>query len=174
MNFCPKCNYLLDITKIDIDDNKDVILKLSTLFELLASDTNISNYTIEVSLDDVLQSKKYTKLSSSDKKIIDKLYENNNKIISSKFICNYCNYTKNITKTTLIYQLNSEITSKKLTNSDIFLMINDPLIPHTNDYTCINKECETHKNFKLKDAIFYKDRGIFAMQTICTVCNHKI
>ena len=50
------------------------------------------------------------------------------------------------------------------------LTCKDPLLPHTHDYTCKNPGCISHKDIKLKDAIFYKERNSYRVNYICTIC----
>jgi hypothetical protein len=97
-------------------------------------------------------------------------------IISSgaEFRCENCNFTKQITETTLLYQVNMEDKIVKLkTLEENQLMCQDPLMPHTHDYTCKNPSCITHKNLSLKDSIFYKDKNSYKLNYICCVCYYS-
>ena len=173
MYFCPICSYLLDISKssnkADIEDTI-TINNTDELFKLLSSNTELSNYNLTFSKDDIIKNKKYKKLEDFDKQKIEKIYEN---LISSgaKFECPNCYYNKEITKTTLLYQIiidDKISTIKSLEENE--LISKDPLLPHTHDYICKNTDCNTYKNNSLKDAVFYKEKGSYKVNYICCVC----
>jgi len=174
MYFCPICSYVLDIGKsTNKDDNIDDYIKINNidnLFKLLSDNTDLSNYKPLFTKDDIIKNKKYKKISDVDKNKINQLYDN---IISSgaEFKCPYCNYSKDITKTTLLYQItldDNPIIIKSLEENKLITM--DPLLPHTHDYTCKNINCDTHKNINLKNAVFYKDKNNYKVNYICCNC----
>ena len=40
------------------------------------------------------------------------------------------------------------------------------LVPHTQNYTCKNPNCSTHKNPLTKDSVFYKERNSYKLTYI--------
>ena len=178
MYFCPICSYVLDIGKSnnkDEDENNTNIIKISNvddMFKLLADNTDLYNYKPTFNKYDIIKNKKYKKISESDKNKINQLYDN---IIYSgaEFKCPNCNYNKEIITTTLLYQITIDdkpTTIKSLDENKLITM--NPILPHTHDYTCKNLDCSTHKNIKLKNAVFYKEKGSYKVNYICCVCNY--
>ena len=173
MYFCPICEYILDISKSNIKDEESDHMNISNaddIFKLLSSNLDLSDYKPTISKDDIIKNKKYKKLSDKDKLSIDKLYDES---ISSgaEFKCPNCNYSKEITKTTLLYQITND---NKLTIikdiSENKLITMNPILPHTHDYTCKNIDCQTHKDASLKNSVFYKEKGSYKVNYICCIC----
>ena len=79
---------------------------------ILGIDSEIKR-TIIFSKEELELNKKYKKISNSDKNKINQLY-NNNIIINAEFNCPNCNYSKEITETTLLYQI--DVIDKTTTN----------------------------------------------------------
>ena len=176
MYFCPNCSYLFDISKsskISKDDNRNIIKKPADIFVKLENNEDLSNYKADFSKDEIQKNKKYLKLSDEDKMIINNLFEET--ILSgADFKCENCNFTKQITETTLLYQINlgdKNLNYKTLEENQ--LLCKDPLMPHTHDYTCKNPNCETHKKPELKDSIFYKEKKSYKLNYICCVCHYN-
>ena len=175
MYFCPNCSYLFDIGKsstISNIDNRKLIPKVADLFKLLNNDDKIdlSVYKAEFSKEELSKNKKYQKLPDNFKNNISQIF---NDIVATNahFKCNNCNFTKNITETTLLYQIDVENNNSKLTNFDENkLSFNDPIYPHTHDYNCKNPKCDTHKKPELKDSIFYRNKHSYKVNYICGVC----
>jgi hypothetical protein len=116
------------------------------------------------------KNKKYQKLKEEEKIKMNQLFE---EIVSSgaEFKCDNCNFSKQITETTLLYQINLEdkvVKIKSLEENE--LICKDPLLPHTHDYTCKNPSCITHKNPDLKDSVFLREKSSYKLNYICTVC----
>jgi len=131
----------------------------------------LTKYTIAFTKDELIKNKKYQKLTEENKQKINILFDEN--IYSgAEFKCNNCNNTKQINETTLLYEINLDnTTNNKIKNiKENKLMCKDPLLPHVHDYNCKNPECATHKNLKLKDAVFYKEKNSYNINYICTVC----
>jgi hypothetical protein len=171
MYFCPNCSYILDISKssaISKDDAAKIPLtKISDAFKILDNNDDITKYKAEFSKEDFYKNKK---IKNYDKNVLNQLF--NDVVLSGEqFICNNCNHKKQINETTLLYQINLEDTSHKIYNiEENKLIVNDPLLPHTRDYTCKNINCSTYKNNNLKDAVFYKNKNSYKVNYICTVC----
>ena len=177
MYFCPNCSYLFDIAKSSKlskeIDTRDVIKKIPDAFKKLKDNENLSKYKAEFSKDEMAKNKKYQKLKEDDKIKINQLFE---EIVSSgaEFKCNNCNFSKQITETTLLYQINLEDKVVKIKSlEENKLICKDPLLPHTRDYTCKNPSCITHKNTSIKDAVFLREKSSYKLNYICTVCYYN-
>lgn len=171
MEFCPQCNFLFDINKSSTDD-KILLSKVNDVFVELEKKSNLLNYKVNFSKDDIIKHKKYNTLSDNDKKNINLLF--NNISISAEFKCNNCNYVKPINQTILLYQINNQDINNndnKSLNINKYI-INNPLLPHTHNYTCKNINCKTHKDNKLKDSVFYHDDKTYKLIYVCCVCYH--
>jgi hypothetical protein len=180
MHFCPNCSYLFDISKSSIVketnlsstlDSDTKSLTLNDVFKKLEEKDDLTKYTIAFTKDELIKNKKYQKLTDENKQKLNILFDDN--IYSgAEFKCNNCNNTKQISETTLLYEINLDnTTNNKIKNiKENKLMCKDPLLPHTQDYVCKNPECPTHKNTKLRDAVFYKEKNTYNINYICTVC----
>lgn len=177
MYFCPKCSYLFDISKssntIKVNDTRISINKVIDAINLFEEGTNFSNYKATFPREEINKNKKYQKIKEEDKIKFNQIFE---ELISSgaEFKCNNCNNSKQITETTLLYQLNMENKFIKVTSlEENQLLCNDPILPHTHDYICKNLSCITHKEPKRKDAIFYKDGISYRVNYICCLCYYN-
>jgi len=180
MHFCPNCSYLFDISKSSIvkdtetsstQDSDTKSLTLNDVFKKLEEKDDLTKYTIAFTKDELIKNKKYQKLTDENKQKLNILFDDN--IYSgAEFKCNNCNNTKQISETTLLYEINLDnTTNNKIKNiKENKLMCKDPLLPHTQDYVCKNPEYPTHKNTKLRDAVFYKEKNSYNINYICTVC----
>jgi hypothetical protein len=175
MYFCPNCSYLFDITKsstISSIDTRKSITKIPELFKLLENDNNLdlSKYKSDFTKEELYKNKKYQKLSDNIKNNILQIFDDVS-ITNAQFKCDNCNFTKNITETTLLYQINVDNDNTKISNiEENKLLFNDPLYPHTHDYSCKNPNCDTHKKPNLKDSIFYRNKNSYRINYICGVC----
>ena len=174
MYFCPNCSYILDITKSSaiqtIDDNRIILLKPTAIFKLLDDNINLTNYKADFLKEELFKNKKYQKLKENEKNKINELFEEN-QISCAEFKCDICNYTKKINETTLLYKISMN-TNVSINNTIIenTLITKNPILPHTRDYTCKNPSCITHKNYDIKDSIFYKEKNIFKVNYIFCIC----
>lgn len=173
MYFCEKCYYIFDITKsskVTKEDNRKVISKFVEALAKLEAGEDLSQYKGEFSKEEMGKNKKYQKLNDTDKIKLNQLFD---EMVASgaEFKCENCNYSKMITETTLLYQINLEdkvATIRSLEENE--LMTHDPLLPHTHDYTCKNPNCTTHKNPETKDAVFFREKKSYKVNYICTKC----
>jgi hypothetical protein len=182
MHFCPNCSYLFDISKSSIVNDKKISqlqnsdsetksITINDIFKKIEENEDLTKYTIAFTKDELIKNKKYQKLTDENKQKLNTLFDEN--IYSgAEFKCNNCNNTKQINETTLLYEVNLDnTTNNKIKNiKDNKLLCKDPLLPHTQDYICKNPECATHKNTKLRDAVFYKEKNSYNINYVCTVC----
>ena len=175
MYFCPECSYILDISKISNttkeNNIKKIIDKPNDLFKLLENNEDLTQYSTLFTKEELILNKKYKKLSANDKNKIYQLY-NSNIITSAEFNCPNCNYSKEITETTLLYQIDiidkTTINIKSLDENK--LITSNQLLINTKDYTCKNTECKTHTDNSLKESVMYKDRNNYCINYICKSC----
>lgn len=171
MYYCNKCSYILDLIKDETKKNS--ITDIDIFFDIIEQNKNINNYNIDITLDKIKSNKKYKKLSEDKKKILNSLqYDKHNNIL---FNCDNCNNKISIMETMLLYEIdytnsNNKDITKKYNYDDINLLINDPLLAHTNNYICINNKCITHKEVKKKDAVMTRYKDNYKMHYICTSC----
>jgi hypothetical protein len=176
MYFCDKCFYLFDITKsskVSKEDNRKSITKVSDVLIKLDENEDMTKYKAEFSKEELYKNKKYQKLDDSDKNKLNLLFED---VVSSgaEFKCENCNYTKQITETTILYQINMEDKVEQIKNlEENELTTKDPTLPHTHDYTCKNPNCTTHKKPELKDAVFLREKNSYKLNYICCVCYYN-
>jgi hypothetical protein len=177
MNFCPNCSNILDyVKKINEPINYISIKKLVDLFKLIDSNEDLSNYKADFDKVELLENKKYIKLSDNIKKNIDILFTDRNSLnTETKYKCINCGYTKLINDTIRIYYNNLDSNNYIFdkTNDEYKLICYDPLNPHTKDYICKNEKCVTHTQKELKNAVFYKNKNEYNINYICCICYTK-
>jgi hypothetical protein len=172
MEYCPNCEYLLDISKVTESDIL-IIDDINKLFELIDNKDDLTTYKLILSKEELLKNKKFLKLNKKLKEsIISSIINNIN--YNVYFICNNCNYKTPIDKSIKLYEIDTSniVTNYEYIKDELILMSKDPLLPHTNNYICINPKCETHKNNDLKNAILYKSNS-FKMNYACCICYYN-
>jgi hypothetical protein len=176
MNFCPKCSYLFDIKASNNDnDNRIILSKINDVFIKIENNENLSNYKVIFSKEELLKNKKYNNLKDEQKEDLEKIF-NNKTLIGAEFECNNCGFIKPINETILLYQIlsNETICEDKTNNIEENKFItNNPLLPHTHNYTCKNPKCITHEKEELKDCIFIHDTNTYKLIYICCICYYK-
>ena len=177
MYFCPNCSYLFDISKsstiLKTEDDRVILKKIPDLFKKIDDKEDLSKFKAEFSKEELGKNKRYQKLSDNEKIQVNQVFED--MIVSgAEFKCNNCNYKKQITETTLLYQIITQDKFIKIKNLDENkLLCHDPTYPHTHDYTCKNPNCETHKKPDLKDSIFIREKNSYKLNYICCVCYYN-
>ena len=172
MSFCPICSYAFDISKSsDLKDDRTVISKVVDVLKMIEEKDDLSTYKASFPREEMIKNKKYLKLPDETKKKIELIFDES-LTSGAEFRCNNCNFSKKITETTLLYQIKIDDKVIKIKNVDENeLLYNDPLMPHTKDYTCKNPSCISHKKSELKDSIFYRDdNNNYKINYICGVC----
>lgn len=174
--FCPNCLYTLGINKKTSLDSIDltVIDKVDDFLKLFQNNKfSKSEYSLGFSKDELLKSKKYSKLSSSDKSKIDTLFQG--LIVNAELSCTNCGYNSDITETKKIYEYNiSDAVNLVRTLEDNKLLTLDPTLPRTKDFTCKNVKCETVTNKKsFKEAVWIRTPKNFSVEYICCSCYYS-
>ena len=172
MYFCNECNYSYDIgksTNLEVD-NKTIIKKTPDIYKKLENNEDLKNYKTDIKIDDIKKNSKYKELDDNQKKNIDKLYEDT---ISSgiNFKCTNCDHSKEITESILLYNLDLNNKTDKIStlNENKFICKN-PILPRTHDYICKNNECNTIKQKINKEAVFYRETNSMKINYICCIC----
>jgi len=174
MYFCPKCNYVFDISKKSNQiEYRIIIKKIPDLFKKIEQKEDLSKYKAEFKQSDLTKYLKYNKLSNEEKQNINKLFEEIN-FTDVEFKCNNCNYIQNINETIILYQYDinqKNINIKSLEENE--LICNNPILPRTHDYNCKNILCITNKQKINKEAVFYRDKDSFKINYICCICYYS-
>jgi hypothetical protein len=118
-------------------------------------------------------SKLKTKLKPPSKSKLNsqQLDQNTTKDIYKKesyFYCKSCGYSTTIPSETLIFSRGN--TNKYYTkNQDYY---NDVSVyPRTKNYNCINKNCKTHKEPSIKNAVIHRVPGEYVINYKCNICD---
>lgn len=183
MKFCPNCSTLLKIvdnisdlpTQLGGGDYKEFI---DTILNSDKIDTKINIANISR----ITQSHDYKILSIENQEIVynkiqellpkdkKKLNENKSPQIEKKpvyYICPDCSFYKKLQPNTLIY---SETKNKQDKNiNDFSHMINNPILPRTTEYTCVNDKCDTHKTGGVAVYMRHNNKIIY----ICETCKYQ-
>jgi hypothetical protein len=174
MYFCPNCSNIFDISKSSNSiNNKTIIDKVNNIFKIIENNENFNNYKAGFTKEELLKNKKYQKLNDDIKNNISVIFEEDN-LLTAILKCNICNYSEEIKKTMLLYQIDNNINNDNLINIKTLeenkLFIKDPLLPHTHDYICKNPNCITHKQNNIRDSVFFRDKDSFKLNYICCIC----
>ena len=176
MYFCPKCNYSFDISKSsksENNENKEVVKKINDSIKLFESNADLNNYKAEFKKEELEKNIKYKKLSDENKEKFNKLFQES-LVTNAEFSCNNCGFTKEITETILLYNLDlSDKLEKTRTLEENELISKNPILPRTRDYNCKNISCPTIKNKIDKEAVFFREKNSYKINYICTICNYS-
>jgi hypothetical protein len=71
-------------------------------------------------------------------------------------ICKNCSYFEKLIERTLVLSRTNDSSSISKNLDKYKFMIYDKSLPHTRDYICKNKSCESHKNNIKKDAVWFR------------------
>jgi hypothetical protein len=182
MSFCPKCNYVLDITKnipkdkLSMDELK--LLNISKFIStVLAKDDSSlinENIVLDFDLSNLKASNLYKKLNKDDKNKVTDSFKNikdETTTDGAYYICNNCGYFKSIRQGELLFSKNYS-KANVFESVDYELKCSDNTLPRTKDYICKNKNCITHdkKNYKLKEAVWFRQTESYQLTYVCCVC----
>ena len=158
MKFCSKCNNIMDIGKSAPKSvsNIDTPQTVSTDGE--------SERESEIDT----KSKSETKLSNTNKAKIDELDEMQHAYI----VCKNCSYFEQLLERTLVFsRMNDDMTTTQIDLSRYKYITHDQTLPHTRDYVCHNKDCASHKNHLVKDAVWFRPNpNSYATYYACCQC----
>lgn len=190
MKYCPKCDNIMDIsrstTKVQINVNPTTLSNTTTeksvvnddenilkVINMFKNDIDITNEKIDI--DKLVKSKEYLNLKDKEKKELLKIIKTiEDDSLSAFMICKNCSYCEKITTRTMVLNKMSanSTTGNELNDySKYKFMRYDNTLPHTRDYICKNKDCDTHKNPELKDAKWFRpNQKTYETFYVCTVC----
>jgi len=181
MDFCPKCNYSLDLKKYtlktgtsvpDLKIKKSKLKSISTVIKKIVKENIHHQYIIPLfSKDELLSNKSFNKLSEDDKNKVLKIFEQHGGAVPTAiFSCNNCNWSKQINQTIKLYNFTKQENIVKIKPSEYLMIFKNPIYSRTKDYNCKNKECKTHKDIKLKEAVFYHTHNSLEVNYVCGQC----
>ena len=194
MQFCPKCDNIMDIcksaTKILItqitpntvsSDTKEEVNSISSkntdiskLIEMYKSGDNITMFKIDIK--DLTTHPDFIKLKDNDKTNIMKIIKSTeiDDSLSAYRICKNCSYyEKLVGKTLVLSRMNIGTSISGLQDlSKYKYMIHDKTLPHTRDYICKNDKCVSHKDFSKRDAVWFRPHSnSYSTCYACVACS---
>ena len=185
MQYCPKCDNIMDIGKTvpkpalnlatpdtvtnTTEEKYNAKVKVEKLIELYKSGEDITKFNIDIKK--ITSNSEFAKLKDSDKNSIIKLLSDDIDDMQSAYrICRNCSYHEKLSETTLILsRMNTNISTA--IEEDYSYMVYDKTLPHTRDYKCKNKSCESHNNPSKKDAVWFRPKlNSYSIYYGCTTC----
>jgi hypothetical protein len=187
MQFCPKCDNIMDIGKTapkvslniatpdtvstETKSNED---QVSRLIQLYKNKEDISNFIIDMKL--LTSNADFNKLKETDKNEIIKILKSSeiDESLSAYRICKNCSYFERLVGRTLVLsRMNTEASMSGTTDlSKYKYMIHDKTLPHTRDYICKNDKCESHKNHEKRNAVWFRPHmNSYSTYYGCVTCN---
>lgn len=144
------------------------------------SDTDVT-MSKNFNINELNKNSSFNKLSNEQKTlVINRILEKNPKQKNSKqthnltkesyFYCKSCGYYEKIPNKKFLFSRGNENKNEEH-NLNFISLINDPTLPTTKNYNCINPNCSTHTNPKIKKAVFYRHLDSYNIRYICKVCN---
>lgn len=179
MFFCPKCSYSLDLKKgsilgdktVAVSDKKITVKSVTAgINQVIKNNINPKEVKPNFTKEQMIKNKNYGKLEMEDKEKMLEIFNQSGGALTAMFLCTNCNWQNNINSTVKLYSYDKKENVKKINPNEYFLIFNNPILSRTKDYTCKNKECETHKKPELKEAIFYHENNNLEMKYICGKC----
>jgi hypothetical protein len=177
-------NDIISSDDIDLESSETSSSGITSLTDNNIYDIlNGSDFSIKIknfNIDDLNKLSSFNKLNNNQKTlIINRILENIpknlkiNKVDNHKdsyFYCKSCGYNEIIPDKMFIFSRGDE----KKDNLNYFRIkeyTKDPILPYTKNYNCINIECETHKDFNKKLAVFFRENLSYNTKYICTICD---
>lgn len=169
----------------DVSESSSEINQIDIDKLLLNIFGNNDNETLKsVNIDELIKNPIFNKLPNNHKNIIiNKINEKSkselgiiskstDSVVSKEcyFYCKTCGYHEIIPDRTFIFSRGNE-KKDDIYNFNFINYKNDSTLPNTKKYTCVNDKCSTHKEPKLKNAVFYRQKSSYTTRYICTVCD---
>ena len=174
MYFCPKCNFLLDITKKVAGQDINEISSVDVFIERSLNNDLSNIIKIKFNNNDLIKNKKFKKLSKEEQQIITNKYDiyTKDNIVNAYFYCDNCNYNTKLEAGAIIFKTS---TTNSLEEEENVLVsrILDKTLPRTKDFICPNQKCETNKKLNSKDreAVFYRPTSnSYNLKYVCCTC----
>lgn len=181
MQFCSVCNNLYNVTRNVNRIQNGGSLDFNNIIKSIISGQFNRDEIIHIDLATLTQSLPYKKLAPKRKEFVfNKVQELQASKLQGKsennlafYICQNCKYSEQIPDGEILYSKSFlDDTNTNTTNIHIDTnIINDPTLPITTNFTCPNKNCESHKNSNLREAVFYRHiPSSFEIRYICKAC----
>ena len=122
--------------------------------------------------DKISKLKTKTKPPSKSKANSQQLNQNVTKDVFKKesyFYCKSCGFSTTIPSKTTIFSRGK--TNKYYSNNQEYYS-DVAIYPHSKNYKCINKNCKTHSEPSIKDAVFHRIPGEYVINYRCNICSH--
>ena len=132
---------------------------------------DISNEKFDV--DKIMKNKEFTSLKDKDKKELTKILKGvEDDSLTAHVVCKNCSYSEKLIKRRLILNKMSNFSTDAYTDLTKYkYMRYDNTLPHTRDYVCKNKDCNTHKNSELKNAKWFRPiQNSYMTYYVCCEC----
>ena len=174
MKFCPKCNFMLDISNKVANNILKDINSADEFIDLLNNINEIDyNYKIKFKLNDLQKNKNFNKLNNDNKNRILNNFNKINKSNNVLFFCNNCNYVEPVENGKILFS-SSYINKKNINIPNDMNLILDNTLPRTKDFICPNKKCITNLKKTNKEAVFFRpDPKSYKLIYICVSCSQK-
>jgi hypothetical protein len=180
MFFCQNCNNSLDITKnTNVKKIEKNVINTHEEFIKLYNNKNTQNYYLNFNDNSLKLFLKKEDFSNEDyTNILNSFYTiiNNQKDLSPFYLkCVNCNNTNTLQANTILYSISFINTNDSfdMTDEDLIIKCNDPILPRTSDYVCPNTKCKTHNNIDSKEAVFFRNDNSFNLTYICCACYNQ-
>lgn len=178
MFMCRKCDYALNITTQAKPSAETVDVRVETPDQLVKLIKNSPEAKADVAFDETTLVT-YLDSKRMDAKLKAKIlvhYKTMSRPLSSVMLsCTSCGSMYDLAAGTVIYALNLEKKSVVFDDDDAQLLLSDPTLPRTKDYTCANDDCpsrvkEDQQAQLEKEAVFYRGSNSFALRYCCRLC----
>ncbi len=167
----------------DQDDNKDKDNSDNTdSTESTESTDNTSTNESNIDISELNKNPGFAQLSNdqknlvinkmNEKKRLDQILKPVENVVNKEnyFLCRTCGYFETIPDKMFIFSRGDE-KKDDIYNFNFIQYKNDPTLPVTKKYVCINDKCSTQKDPALKKAVFYRQKGSYSVRYICTICD---
>lgn len=194
--FCNICQNFMDITNnvantdkqtggADDSSGYDITNTSSLIADLdimnILSGNEISINIKDFNITDLNKNQEFNKLDNNQKTLVinrilerlpknNKTTQDNNTLKEFYLYCKNCGYNEKIPPRTFIFKRGNEKGEINFDNRYKQYKYNNTY-PNTKNYTCINDNCPTHNDPKMKKAVFYRHNNSYAVRYICTVCD---
>lgn len=189
MQFCPKCDNIMDIgktapkssftqdptslslttaTNTSTNNTDDHIAKIINMYK---NEIDISNEKFDT--ESVIKHQNFINMKDREKKEFLKILKAlEDDSLTAYIICKNCSYSEKLIKRTLIINKMSKISTNIHDDLTKYkYMRYDNTLPHTRDYVCKNKECKTQKDNNLKNAKWFRPiQNSYLTYYVCCEC----
>ncbi len=192
MKYCPKCDNIMDISRtapkvvqelnpltvsttdksFDKSFDKSADAQTTKVVNMYLNGIDITTENIDT--EQLRKNSEFNKLKDKDKKELLKILKSTeDDMLSAFMICKNCSYSERLIKRTMVLNKMSmhTIEDSTLDLSKYRYMKDSEVLPHTRDYVCKNKDCATHKDYKLKDAKWFRPiQNSYKTFYVCCIC----